>query len=312
MEVVAQRIGAREFLEIWRVALCHVEELHRGGTFVGGLVGESGGLRPAIVASANRRLDPREQIVAATAGIVRCCRRDAAVDLLPHLEEAMHRAVGVIVVADRRVHIDRRVRQVGREARVDDVVRQIGAAFGQLDVVGRRKRGFDGFRLCNGGQIRLGRRAPGVHRWQLCIRGGVHGRAGEIAGALGLPLAGKADPRTGCAIGSDDAFGQQIVHVLPCRRRVGREHVVERAVLADQQDDVLDRSQGDVAAIIGAATTRCDDSARPADRLAVGGSGYMLAEAGVGVWWSGSLCADHSGAAGGEQADDKRFQARNA
>ena len=40
----------------------------------------------------------------------------------------------------------------------------------------------------------------------------------------------------------DDAFGEQVVNGLPGRlRHVGGEHVIEAAVLADDDDDVLDR-----------------------------------------------------------------------
>ena len=45
----------------------------------------------------------------------------------------------------------------------------------------------------------------------------------------------------GRAVLLDDALGQQVVDVLAVARLVGGEHVVERAVLTDDDDDVLDR-----------------------------------------------------------------------
>ena len=46
--------------------------------------------------------------------------------------------------------------------------------------------------------------------------------------------------RTGEAVGLDDALGEQVQHLVPARRLIGREHMVEGAVLADDDDDVLD------------------------------------------------------------------------
>src|SRR5262249_21756234 len=48
-----------------------------------------------------------------------------------------------------------------------------------------------------------------------------------------------------CAIGIDDALGQQVQHLLvPAFWYVGGEQVIEAAVLADDDDDVLDRACG--------------------------------------------------------------------
>ncbi len=44
------------------------------------------------------------------------------------------------------------------------------------------------------------------------------------------------------AIGIDDALGQEIRDRLPVPRNVSAEDMVEGAVLADENDDVLDRS----------------------------------------------------------------------
>jgi hypothetical protein len=46
----------------------------------------------------------------------------------------------------------------------------------------------------------------------------------------------------GRAIGLDDVFGQQAQHPLIARlRHVGGEQVIEAAIFADDNDDMLDR-----------------------------------------------------------------------
>jgi hypothetical protein len=47
------------------------------------------------------------------------------------------------------------------------------------------------------------------------------------------------------AIGFDDSLREQIAHpLLGVTRNIGREQVIEAAVLADDDDDVLDRARG--------------------------------------------------------------------
>jgi hypothetical protein len=45
------------------------------------------------------------------------------------------------------------------------------------------------------------------------------------------------------AVGVDDAFGQEVAHCLVfVVRLIGREQMIETAILADDDDDVLDRA----------------------------------------------------------------------
>jgi hypothetical protein len=60
----------------------------------------------------------------------------------------------------------------------------------------------------------------------------------------------------------DDALRQQVHHALAgAFGHVGREHVVEAAVLADDDDDVLDRRPGLVPTVV-VFPFLCEDGAR--------------------------------------------------
>ena len=97
MIVVAHRIGVGEVLEIRRVALLDVVEAHRGRAFAGRRVGEPAGCAaplepaPTVTSTQGKRSARQPEAFAVRGGGV-------AIELLPHLEEAMHRArrIGVV------------------------------------------------------------------------------------------------------------------------------------------------------------------------------------------------------------------------
>ena len=92
--IVAHRIGVGELLEIGHVPLLDVEKAHRRRTL---FIGEAGRRRLAVAAGADRRFDPWEEVVLADRGT----RERAAVELLPHLVEAVDRALHINVVEPR-------------------------------------------------------------------------------------------------------------------------------------------------------------------------------------------------------------------
>ncbi len=111
------------------------------------------------------------------------------------------------------------------------------------------------------------------------------------------------------AIGLDDAFGQQVVYRLALRRLIGRIDMVERAVLADQQDHVLDRRERDVAAITTLAwSVQCDDAAGEARLMLTGGSRHVGTVRRILVG-RGGLCADDACKRRSEHTDEERFEA---
>jgi hypothetical protein len=74
-----------------------------------------------------------------------------------------------------------------------------------------------------------------------------HIRAAEEFAAIGgghhLELMGLGEIRTWRAIGMDDAFGQKVQHLLSLLFwHISSEKVVEGAILADDDDDMLDQS----------------------------------------------------------------------
>ena len=108
VEIVAHRIGIGQVLEVRSVAVLNVIETHGGGTFAGGrgvgrIVGaEVGRLLESVCARAYRGFNPGKQGCVAAGRIRGRCVGDAAIQLLPHLVEAMHRAGRVGVVGKRR------------------------------------------------------------------------------------------------------------------------------------------------------------------------------------------------------------------
>src|SRR5208337_1732271 len=98
MVIVAHRVGVRERLQIGRVALLNIEKEHRRRTFANIV----GGLRRAVGAGGDGGLDPGKEIMAATRRVVLGRGAGGAIELLPHLEQAMHGARRVGVVRERR------------------------------------------------------------------------------------------------------------------------------------------------------------------------------------------------------------------
>src|SRR6202008_4001931 len=98
MEVVAHRVMVGKIFEVRRVTLQHVVEAHGSRAFLRAQIVETRGLRFSIRSGANRGLDPGPQVVLASVRIAPTRARGAAVELLPHLVEAVHRAVVVRVV----------------------------------------------------------------------------------------------------------------------------------------------------------------------------------------------------------------------
>ncbi len=138
VEVVAHRIVVGKIFEISRVALLYVVEGHGGRAFFGAHAVEAGGLGESVGAGADRDFEPGEQVAQASAGVLACSIRRAAIKLLPHLVEAVDRAIVVRIV---RVclggELERARGQGGgvRNASVDISMVQSGAAGGQVDVI---------------------------------------------------------------------------------------------------------------------------------------------------------------------------------
>ncbi len=107
VEVVAHGVSIGEALQVRRVTLLHVVETECRGTLPRGFArrgvvgGEVSSLREAIGAGAYRGLNPGKQRLVAARGTFPSAVLDAAVQLLPHLVEAMHRAGGIGVVNER-------------------------------------------------------------------------------------------------------------------------------------------------------------------------------------------------------------------
>ena len=173
MKVVAHRIVVSEIRKVRCVALLHVVEAHRGRAFFSAGVVEAGGLGEAVGAGADRDFNPGKKVAQASAGVPFCRIWHAAIKLLPHLVETVHRAVVVSVVGVRLGgQLERPGGQGGRvrNASVDISMIQSGAAGGHVDVIVVRQTIL----------IKLGRRhiregwraiSPGKDRRQYGIRG---------------------------------------------------------------------------------------------------------------------------------------------
>jgi hypothetical protein len=105
--IVAQRIGVGELAEISHVTCRHIVEAHRDTA----LVGARGWIGAVLRALARGFRHPREQVA------------PAAVELLPHLEEAMHRVADICGVVDVFGDLERSIRQQLRKALVADIMR---------------------------------------------------------------------------------------------------------------------------------------------------------------------------------------------
>ena len=104
VEVVTHRVRVRKLLEIRHIAALHVVEPKGRGAFTGGLClgrilgTEIGRLWQAIGPRPHRDLDPGEQAAVAARRTLRGGVLQRAVQLLPHLVEAVDgtRSVGVV------------------------------------------------------------------------------------------------------------------------------------------------------------------------------------------------------------------------
>ena len=177
----------------------HVVEAHGNRAFPG--VEAAGRQRLAVGPRADRLFDPHELVVA------------AAIDVLPHLEEAVNGVTGVGGIGNVPADLERTVRQVGGEARVRHAAR---LACRVRSVRLRQSR------------VLTGRRSDRV---------------------VLPPVAPDALPRelevgTGRAVGVDDALGEQIADLLAAPGLVGSEDIVEGVILTHDDDHVPDRRRG--------------------------------------------------------------------
>ena len=164
MEIVAQRVVIGQALHVRSIAFEHVKELHGSGTFArANEVGRRKKIagRRAIAAGADGYFNPRKQVVLAAARIFSGRRREVAIRLLPHLVEAVHRAIGIIVVGERRRRkLESALGQLQdvRNAGVGyNVGGQASATDGQVDIIGwPQLPGFDFLGLGQGWNVRVG------------------------------------------------------------------------------------------------------------------------------------------------------------
>jgi hypothetical protein len=192
--IVAQRIIVGELAEIRRVAGAHVVKAHRNGSLVG-----AGRRIAAVLRSLAGSFGyPDEEIVR------------AAVDLLPHLEEAVHRITDRHGVVDVFGDLKGAIRQKWWKALVGDIARQ------SERVGGSRPR-------------QLAISADDRRRY---LVGVMH---------LGAALCRFCKLRPRAAVTIDDTLRQQIAYCGARFRPVGAEKVVEADVLSDDDDQVLNR-----------------------------------------------------------------------
>ncbi len=280
VEVVAHRVFLREAGEVGHVALLHVVEAERCRAFTRGGRGrriiraEVGGLRSAVCSGPDRHFDPGEQVAAASRRVVAAGGRVVAVQLLPHLVEAMHRACRVGVVG-KRAAIGQLKRSGRQCADVGDALvrrlRGLAGAAGQKKLVVVRIKPV--FRLLRQRQARFAARdraaaalvgnigdlgTANQRRRQLVLGEGLLRRVEQErivrTGVLRRQLVRLLEVGSGnCVVGAvelDDALGEQVEDFfLGPFRHIGGEHVVEAAVFADDDDDVLDRRPCFVVAV---------------------------------------------------------------
>src|SRR5262249_48299093 len=114
------------------------------------------------------------------------------------------------------------------------------------------------------------RQAADVGRWRgrierLVGRLGADEELAEVRRRHQLELVALGEVRARRAVGLDDALRQQVQRLLvPAGRHVGGEDMIEAAVLADDDDDVLDRARRLARPLVGVVigggdAERCDD-----------------------------------------------------
>ncbi len=194
--VVRNGVPVSKRAEIGAIARGHIEKAHRHAALQRVILCEKG--VGVARAQPHRFCSPHEQI------------HFSAIDLLPHLEEAVHRITGVCAVAHVLRDLEGSVRHRVGEAPVGNVLALAKGICG----VGLRQQGV------GAGLLRGGRKA---------------------AGDLGHVLLREPEVRAGRAVGAHDAPRQQVGDRLPGLRLVGCKQVIESAVLAHNDDQVLDR-----------------------------------------------------------------------
>src|ERR1043166_1838889 len=114
-----------------------------------------------------------------------------------------------------------------------------------------RRRGIGGGFQELAERYGLRRRPAGFRRWEKRRIGGLAG-ANQLSGidkvadrvdGLELELRRQTGIRTGRSVRMNDAFGEQVRH-CPVLGHVSGVNIVERAILADDDDDVLDGCLG--------------------------------------------------------------------
>ena len=242
MIIVADGVFVGEEFEEWRIAILHVEERH----CLPGVMRRIG--EWCAVGRRYRRLEIMQTTRWVIPGYVLCV--DGTIHLLDHLEIPMRGVAGKGVEWHRRAgHLERPRREgvdvgnadIGTKGEV-----QTRASGGEEELIrGRQariaardaKEPREGRYWANASYI--GRRQRGIQFFMPQIR------AAEEFGAIGcrndLILMSFGEIRARRAIGIYDSFGQEVPHplLLPFRHICGEE-MIEAAILADNDDDVLD------------------------------------------------------------------------
>src|SRR5260221_1034415 len=262
MEIVAHGVLVGEALQNWNIAILHVVKRHGiAAAVVIDVVGywKAVGINFAGVGGNDEWIE----VVEASGRILARGVADVASGLLPHFEEAVRGVSGIRIVGE--VRAGQWERSVGKVIEIIYPRIEIGefgrlggtgSAGGQQVEIGRFQRRLDG------GQKRSRR----ARRKRRRLTGGGAGRKvqawfGEcVVGSLlvateadverrfewrnGLELLGLIEMTAGSAIRVDDSFGEQILDGFAALGDVGGEEVIKGAVLADQDDDVLDGGAG--------------------------------------------------------------------
>src|SRR6266851_229629 len=268
MVVVANGVIVGELREVGHVALQDVVEAHGCGAFTCGFRGrrivgaEIGRLGQAVDVRTNGELGPDKEIGLAAGGIRFCGISDVAIGLLPHLIEAVNRAgcigvpcegvlafrIGKLEGAARKGRVGGRAVHAG-DAGVRNFPGEAGAAGGQEAVVVTWEAVF--------GSYGIGERADAVA--QASVRRTTVERGGErsvwrlFGGAelefgstrnVSRELGGQRIFRARSAVLVDNFFGEQVIDMFSGLWLISGENMVETAVLANDDDDVLDGSGG--------------------------------------------------------------------
>ena len=200
--------------------------------------------------------------MSATGRVRRRNRKGRAVELLPHLEQPMNRArvVGVVrmgragdleharrkrtgvltVVFDARIGLAARLARAAGQKKFRIIGRQAVLDLGRRLLVGRGHARRSRIHTQSLADIRR-RRAADQSGRQLPVRG-LARREPEFVVVSGIVLPALVIVCARRAVGLHDAFGEQVVdRLVLVDGLVGGEDVIERAILADDDDDVLDR-----------------------------------------------------------------------